>query len=95
MANFAETSGLPLVGSYFYVSSLSILRYAIHGLPEILAYIVAGLAGGILSMAIVKHDFGTGKFEKVLLDVSDLVLLSVLILFIAAVIEVFVTPSLF
>lgn len=95
MANLGGATGLPLVGSYFYVGSLSILRYAIHGIPEIFAYIIAGLAGGILSIAIVKHDFGTGKFEKVLLDVSDLVLLSVLVLFIAAVIEVFVTPSLF
>ncbi|MEM3154673.1 MAG: stage II sporulation protein M [Candidatus Woesearchaeota archaeon] len=95
MSKFAGATGLPLVGSYFYVSSLSVLRYAIHGIPEIFAYIVAGLAGGILSMALVKHDFGTGRFEKVLLDVSDLVLLSVLILFVAALIEVFVTPSLF
>ncbi len=95
MAKFADTVGLERVGAYFYVSSLSVLRYAIHGIPEIFAYIVAGLAGGILSVAIVKHDFGTGKFEKVLLDVSDLVLLAVMILFVAAVVEVFVTPSLF
>jgi uncharacterized membrane protein SpoIIM required for sporulation len=95
MAKFTGATGLPVVGAYFYVSSLSILRYAIHGFPEIFAYIIAGLAGGILSIAIVKHDFGTGKFEKVLLDVSDLVLLSVLVLFIAAIIEVFVTPALF
>ena len=46
-------------------------------------------------MAIVHHDFGTNQFEQVLLDVSDLVLLSVLVLFIAALIEVFVTPALF
>jgi len=95
MAKFAGTAGLHKVGAYFYVSSLSILRYAIHGIPEILAYVIGGLAGGILSMAIVKHDFGTKNFERVLLDVSDLVLLSVLILFIAAVLEVFVTPALF
>lgn len=95
MVKFADATGLSFVGAYFYVGSLSILRYAIHGIPEIFSYIIGGLAGGILSMAIVKHDFGTGKFEKVLLDVSDLVLLAVLVLFVAAVIEVFVTPSLF
>lgn len=95
MAKFADTVGLERVGAYFYVSSLSVLRYAIHGIPEIFAYIVAGLAGGILSVAIVKHDFGTGKFEKVLLDVSDLVLLAVMVLFVAAIVEVFVTPALF
>lgn len=95
MAKFASHVGLQKVGAYFYVGSLSILRYAIHGVPEIFAYVVGGLAGGILSMAIVKHDFGTGKFEKVLLDVSDLVLLAVLVLLVAALLEVFVTPALF
>ncbi len=95
MAQFADTTGFHKVGAYFYVSSLSVLRYAIHGIPEIFAYIVAGLAGGILSMAIMKHDFGTKQFENVLLDVSDLVLLAVLILFVAAIVEVFVTPALF
>ena len=95
MAQFAGAVGLHKVGAYFYVGSLSILRYAIHGVPEILAYIIAALAGGILSTAIVRHDFGTNQFENILLDVSDLVLLSVLVLFIAALLEVFVTPALF
>jgi len=95
MARFAGAAGLNKVGAYFYVGSLSVLRYAIHGVPEIFAYIIGGLAGGILSMAIVKHDFGTGRFERILLDVSDLVLLSVLVLFVAAMLEVFVTPALF
>ena len=95
MAKFAGVAGLGKAAAYFYVGSLSILRYAIHGIPEIFAYIIGGLAGGILSVAIVKHDFGTGTFEKILLDVSDLVLLSVLILFVAAILEVFVTPALF
>ena len=95
MAKFAGVAGFSKVATYMYVSSLSILRYAVHGIPEIFAYIIAAVAGGILSMAIVKHDFGTGKFEKVLLDVSDLLLLAVLVLFIAAMLEVFVTPALF
>lgn len=95
MAKFADLVGIQKVGAYMYVSSLSVLRYAVHGVPEIFAYIIGGLAGGILSVAVVKHDFGTGKFEKILLDVSDLVLLSVLVLFIAALLEVFVTPALF
>lgn len=95
MAKYAGVAGFTKVATYMYVSSLSILRYAVHGIPEIFAYIIAAMAGGILSMAIIKHDFGTGKFEKVLLDVSDLLLLAVLVLFIAAMLEVFVTPALF
>ncbi|RJQ20789.1 hypothetical protein C4580_03775 [Candidatus Woesearchaeota archaeon] len=95
MAQFADVVGLQKAAAYFYVGSLSVLRYAIHGIPEIFAYIIAGLAGGILSMALMKHDYGTKQFENVLLDVSDLVLLAVLVLFIAAIVEVFVTPALF
>ncbi|PIN75911.1 hypothetical protein COV18_01890 [Candidatus Woesearchaeota archaeon CG10_big_fil_rev_8_21_14_0_10_37_12] len=95
MADFAASTGFHKAGAYFYVSSLSVLRYAIHGVPEIFAYIIAGLAGGILSMAVIKKDFGSGKFERVLLDVSDLVLLAVLVLFIAGIMEVFITPALF
>ncbi|RMD57942.1 hypothetical protein D6825_02455 [Candidatus Woesearchaeota archaeon] len=95
MAQFADAIGFHKIAAYLYVASLSILRYAVHGIPEIFSYIIAALAGGILSMAIVRHDMGTKEFENVLLDVSDLVLLSVLVLFIAGIIEVFVTPTLF
>ena len=90
-----SSAGLPHIGSYFYVTSLSVLRYAIHGLPEILAYVVAGLAGGIISVAVIRHDFGTRSFEKILLDASDLILLAIFILFIASLLEVYITPIFF
>ncbi|MBW3018606.1 stage II sporulation protein M [Candidatus Woesearchaeota archaeon] len=94
IAPHADKAGAAIVGSYFYASGMSLVRYAVHGIPEIFAYIVAGIAGGILSMAVVQHDFASKKFERVLLDVSDLVLLAVFILFVAAIMEVFVTPAL-
>ena len=46
-------------------------------------------------MAIIRHDFGTANFEKVLLDASDLILISIFVLFVAALLEVFVTPAFF
>ncbi len=95
LAQFADASGLSAFGAYFYVSGLSLLRYAIHGIPEILAYFVAGLAGGILSVALMRKEYRTQNFEKILLDFSDLVLLAVGILFVAAILEVFVTPLFF
>ncbi len=91
----ADVAGLSTIATYFHASSLSVLRYAIHGVPEIAAYFIAGLAGGILSVAIIRHDFGTTSFEKVLLDVSDLILIAIFVLFVAAVLEVFVTPQFF
>lgn len=81
--------------NYFASIPVGVLRYSIHGLPEMLAYFMAGLAGGIISVAVIRHDFGSGKFRRILLDSFDLVLLSIVVLFISSLIEVFVTPVLF
>lgn len=95
LADFASSFGFVKFGAYFYVVGLSLLRYSLHGIPEILAYLVAGIAGGILSVALMRHEFGTKNFERILLDISDLVLISVFILFFAALVEVFITPMFF
>lgn len=95
LARAAQLIGFDKIAHYFQVISLGLLRYSIHGIPEILAYFTGGLAGGIIGIAIIKHDFGTTKFEHILLDSADLLLLSLGILFIAALLEVFVTPAIF
>ncbi|MBD3204563.1 hypothetical protein GF327_09810 [Candidatus Woesearchaeota archaeon] len=84
--------GLSSVASYSKIVSFALFRYAIHGIPEILAYFVAGLSGGIISIAVIRHDFGTKSYEKILMDSSVLLLLSLLILVFAAFLEVYVTP---
>jgi uncharacterized membrane protein SpoIIM required for sporulation len=95
LATLAGTLGFGTVASYLYIVSLSFVRYFIHGIPEVLAYFVGGLAGGIISIAVINHDFGTKRFEKVLLDAADLTLLAIGLLVLAAIIEVYVTPALF
>ncbi len=74
---------------------LALLRYFVHGIPEIASYFVAALAGGIISFAVIRRDVGTEKFWKILQDSLNLIILSVIILFLAALIEVFVTPIFF
>ena len=74
---------------------MGLARYMIHGVPEIAAYFVAALAGGIVSMAVIKHDLGGEKFWNILQDSLNLIVLAVIILFAAALIEVFVTPLIF
>ena len=81
--------------SYFTSIPFGFLRYSIHGLPEMFAYFMAGLAGSIISVAIIRHDFGSGKFKHVLIDSLDMIFFSVFILFVAALLEVFVTPVFF
>ncbi|RMD67026.1 stage II sporulation protein M [Candidatus Pacearchaeota archaeon] len=74
---------------------LSFLRFFIHGLPEIAAYFTVALAGGMVSVAVIKHEFGTEKFWEVLQDSLNLIIIAVITLVIAAFLEVFVTPLFF
>jgi len=74
---------------------LGIARYMIHGIPEIGAYFVGALAGGIVSIAVIKHDVHSEKFWTILQDSLNLIIISVVILFFAALIEVFITPVIF
>ena len=74
---------------------LGIARYMVHGVPEIAAYFIAALAGGIISVAIIRHDIKNEKFWSILQDSLNLVIIAVVVLFLAALIEVFITPILF
>lgn len=78
--------------SLFEASFVGFFRYMTHGILEIAAYFIIALAGGILSMAIIKHNL---QEDKVLIDTLDLVLISVGVLVVAGVVEVYITPVLF
>jgi len=77
---------------YLQITSLGLLQYVLHGIPEIIAYFIGGLASGIISFAVIQHDFMGKNFKKILLDALDLILISIIILIVAAVIEVFLVP---
>jgi len=97
-AGFAEAStlvGAPAVAKYFTVTFHGLTRYLVHGIPEIVAYFIAGLAGGIISVAVVKHDFFSKKFNQVMADSSDLILIALGVVLLAAVLEAYVTPLIF
>ena len=74
---------------------VAILRYFVHGIPEIGSYFVAALAGGIISFAVIKRDIGTERFWRVLQDALNLIILAAILLFLSALVEVFVTPLFF
>lgn len=95
VASSASVLGFPQIGSYFVAIPMSFLKYAIHGIPEIMGYFYGGLAGGIISVALIRHHFSTKNFSTILTDSSELVLIAVGFLFVAALIEVFITPVLF
>ncbi len=74
---------------------LGLLRYMIHGIPEMAAYFIVALAGGILSVAIIRHELNSKKFWCILQDSVDLIILALIVLVLAALVEVFITPALF
>jgi len=74
---------------------LGLLRYMIHGFPEIAAYFITALAGGIFGVGIIRNGIGNKKFVKVLMNITFLLGIALVILVIAAVIEVYFTPLLF
>lgn len=88
----ASLTGLASFSSYAGITALGFLRYLTHGLFEIAAYFVMGLAGGILSIALIKHNF---QEEMILIDALDLIFISVGLLVFAAMVEVYLTPQLF
>jgi len=95
IAAYAAAAGSAGMFNYFHVFSLGLLRYFIHGIPEIAAYFVAGLAGGIISVAVINKDLETNKFKNIMLDAVNLTLIAIGILVLAALLEVYVTPLFF
>ncbi len=73
----------------------AIARYMIHGLPEIAAYFIAALAGGIVSVALIRHDIKDQRFWKTMADSLNLIIIALIILILSALIEVFITPQFF
>jgi uncharacterized membrane protein SpoIIM required for sporulation len=81
-----------LGGSLKHSLDFSVAKYLVHGIPEISAYFVGGLAGGIISIGIVRHKLGTKEFGKTLVDSAELILAAIFMLLVAAALEVTVSP---
>lgn len=71
---------------------LVFMKYFIHGIPEMLAYFAAALAGGILFMAVIRGDLKKDKLKRMIIDVFVITLISIIILVIAALLETYVSP---
>lgn len=74
---------------------IGIARYMIHGFPEIAAYFITALAGGMIGFGVIRHGLKDRRFIKILENVALLLFLAIIILIIAALIEVYLTPLLF
>jgi len=77
-----------------FAAMISFGRYLVHGIPELIAYLVAMVAGLIISLGVIRYDLNSREFRRLLIASIDLVILSLIILIFAAVIEVSISPLL-
>jgi uncharacterized membrane protein SpoIIM required for sporulation len=74
---------------------LGIGRYMIHGFPEIAAYFITALAGGIFGVGVLRNGVRNKKFLRVVENTVILLFIAIVILILATTIEVYITPNLF
>ncbi|MFH0868831.1 MAG: stage II sporulation protein M [archaeon] len=92
IAQFTESTGFGAIAGYSSAISVGIFRYMLHGVPEILAFFVGALAGSLISVAIVRHEYDSEMFRKTLTNSAGLLGVAMLLLLIGAVIEVTISP---
>jgi uncharacterized membrane protein SpoIIM required for sporulation len=76
------------LSKYFWEIPIKTLMFLPHGIPEIIGYLCAGLAGGLLSAAILRCR-STDVLKIIFLDSLKIILLGVVFILIAAGIEVY------
>lgn len=74
---------------------IGIARYMLHGFPEIAAYFIAALAGGMFGVGAIRNGIRNKIFLRVFENSIILIFIAIIILFLAAVIEVYITPIIF
>ena len=80
--------------TYFSAVSFSLIKYLIHGIPEIGSYVVGGIAGGIISFMFLDYKSGfknfSQKFPNLSKNILILLVFAVILLVVAAIIEIFI-----
>ena len=74
---------------------LGVGRYMIHGFPEIAAYFITALAGGIFGVGVIRNGVRNKTFLRVVENSVILLFIAIIILVVAAAIEVYITPGIF
>jgi len=69
--------------------------FSVHLIPEITGFLLAAIAGGVVSRAMLHESWGSKGFSNVMKDSVLLLLVSIIFIVVAAILEVYVTTWLF
>lgn len=58
-----------------------------HGIPEIGAYYIGAIAGGIISASMAKQSYRKDEFKIIAKDAAGLIVIAVVLLFVGAMVE--------
>ena len=68
ISSTAVGAGAVGIGSYFGAVSVGLSRYLLHGIPEIGAFFIAGLAGGLISIGMLRYELFDERFDLIVKD---------------------------
>ncbi|MFC1754561.1 stage II sporulation protein M [Thermoproteota archaeon] len=71
------------------------LFFLIHLIPEVAGFLLAAIAGGVVSKAVVSEKKGTKEFKNVIKDATLMLLIAFAFIVVGAILEVYVTTNLF
>ena len=81
------------IGQGLAHSSGVLATFLIHMIPEVSGFLLAAIAGGVVSRAFGSEKFMSNGFKNVLKDASVLLVISVSFILVAAFLETFVTAK--
>jgi hypothetical protein len=67
----------------------------IHLIPEMAGFLLAAIAGGVISKAFAREKFKSLQFSNVAKDATMMLVISCGLIILAAALEVYVTSNLF
>lgn len=67
----------------------------IHLIPEISGFLLAAIAGGVISKALTRERIGSEAFKNVVKDATAMFILSICLIVLAAFLEIYVTRGVF
>lgn len=79
--------GYPVAAAYAIGLPFGLSSIALHGVPEVLAYFLAAVAGGVLSVGVIREKWKSKEFHLVVKDSLKFLVLAEVLIIIAALIE--------